>query len=92
MGCGAHVVGDRIAGVVVATPQGRGVLPDDHDYSYLSMRSSAFRDADLIVVLREGRIAESGTHAELLGRGGFYTELHRRQLLEEEMSTGEDAA
>ncbi|HEX5498938.1 MAG TPA: hypothetical protein VFX03_06920, partial [Thermomicrobiales bacterium] len=33
------------------TPQGRGVLPDDHDYSYLSMRSSAFRDADLIVVV-----------------------------------------
>ena len=33
------------------TPQGRGVVPDDHPYSYLSMRSSAFRDADLIVVL-----------------------------------------
>ncbi|HXT80680.1 MAG TPA: thiamine pyrophosphate-binding protein [Acetobacteraceae bacterium] len=33
------------------TPQGRGVVPDDHEYSYLSMRSSAFRDADLIIVL-----------------------------------------
>src|SRR6266571_4374798 len=33
------------------TPQGRGVVPDDHEYSYLAMRSSAFRDADLIVVL-----------------------------------------
>ncbi len=33
------------------TPQGRGVVPDDHPCSYLSMRSSAFRDADLIVVL-----------------------------------------
>jgi thiamine pyrophosphate-dependent acetolactate synthase large subunit-like protein len=33
------------------TPQGRGVLPDDHDYSYLSMRSSAFRDADVIIVV-----------------------------------------
>ena len=33
------------------TPQGRGVVPDDHPYSYLSMRSSAFRDADLIIVL-----------------------------------------
>jgi thiamine pyrophosphate-dependent acetolactate synthase large subunit-like protein len=33
------------------TPQGRGVVPDDHPCSYLSMRSSAFRDADLIIVL-----------------------------------------
>jgi thiamine pyrophosphate-dependent acetolactate synthase large subunit-like protein len=33
------------------TPQGRGVLPDDHALSFLTMRSSAFRDADLIVVL-----------------------------------------
>ena len=33
------------------TPQGRGVLPDDHPYSYLTMRSAAFRDADLIIVV-----------------------------------------
>ncbi len=33
------------------TPQGRGVVPDDHPYSYLAMRSTAFRDADLIVIL-----------------------------------------
>jgi thiamine pyrophosphate-dependent acetolactate synthase large subunit-like protein len=33
------------------TPQGRGVVADDHPYSYLAMRSSAFRDADLIIVL-----------------------------------------
>ncbi len=33
------------------TPQGRGVLPDDHPYSYLTMRSTAFRDADLIIVV-----------------------------------------
>jgi len=33
------------------TPQGRGVVPDDHPYSYLAMRSGAFRDADLIIVL-----------------------------------------
>ena len=31
------------------TPQGRGVVPDDHKYSYLTMRLSAFRDADLII-------------------------------------------
>jgi thiamine pyrophosphate-dependent acetolactate synthase large subunit-like protein len=33
------------------TPQGRGVVPDDHQYSYLTMRSSAFRDADLIIII-----------------------------------------
>jgi len=33
------------------TPQGRGVLPDDHPYSYLTMRSAAFSEADLIVVV-----------------------------------------
>jgi len=33
------------------TPQGRGVLPDDHPLSFLSMRSSAFRDADLILIV-----------------------------------------
>ena len=33
------------------TPQGRGVVPDDHKYSYLTMRSSAFRDADLIIIV-----------------------------------------
>jgi thiamine pyrophosphate-dependent acetolactate synthase large subunit-like protein len=33
------------------TPQGRGVVPDDHPYSYLTMRNDAFRDADLIIIL-----------------------------------------
>jgi len=33
------------------TPQGRGVLPNDHANSYLTMRSTAFREADLILVL-----------------------------------------
>jgi thiamine pyrophosphate-dependent acetolactate synthase large subunit-like protein len=33
------------------TPQGRGVLPDDHRYSYMSMRSTAFREADLIIIV-----------------------------------------
>jgi thiamine pyrophosphate-dependent acetolactate synthase large subunit-like protein len=33
------------------TPQGRGVVPDDHPYAYLTMRNDAFREADLIIVL-----------------------------------------
>ena len=51
----------------------------------VSHRVSTVKEADLIVVLREGRVAEQGTHDELVRRGGFYADLHRRQLLEEEM-------
>jgi ATP-binding cassette subfamily B protein len=51
----------------------------------ISHRISTVKDADQIVVLHEGKIAERGTHAELVERGGIYSELHRKQLLEEEL-------
>ena len=52
----------------------------------VSHRISTVKDADLILVLDQGRIAERGTHAQLIAHGGLYAELHQRQLLEEELA------
>lgn len=46
----------------------------------ISHRLSIVRGADRIVVLEEGRIAEEGTHAELLRKGGPYAEMYRLQM------------
>ena len=51
----------------------------------VSHRCSTSRHADQIIVLREGRIIERGSHDELLALGGYYNDLYHKQLLEEEL-------
>ncbi len=46
----------------------------------IAHRLSTVEQADRIVVLQDGRIAESGTHGELLARGGLYSQLHQLQF------------
>lgn len=51
----------------------------------ISHRISTVKDSDKIFVIDNGRIAEEGTHEELVELGGIYADLHFKQLLEEEL-------
>src|SRR5258708_27305227 len=62
----------------------RGVL-QDRTSIVVAHRISTVKDADEILVLDEGRVAERGTHRGLLERNGIYAQMYRRQLLEEEL-------
>jgi ATP-binding cassette subfamily C protein CydCD len=55
-------------------------LKTDRTTIVIAHRLSTIRDADLIVVLDEGRVAETGTHDSLLAKGGWYTQLVQHQL------------
>lgn len=70
---------ERILEQLAAFARGRTTLIVSH-------RISTIRNADWIVVLEGGAIAEQGTHADLIGRGGAYAELYEQQLLQEELA------
>ncbi len=75
----AHLDGESEAAVqraLDAALEGRTSLVIAH-------RLSTVRKADRILVVDEGRIVQSGTHEELLRRGGLYADLYRTQLVED---------
>jgi ATP-binding cassette subfamily B protein len=50
----------------------------------VSHRVSSLRNADQIIVLENGSIAETGNHDELISKNGIYKQMYEQQLLEQE--------
>ena len=60
--------------------QAMTALQSERTSFVIAHRLSTIRDADVIVVMKEGAIAGQGTHAELLAAGGVYAELYKSQF------------
>ncbi len=61
------------------------IFMKDRTSIIISHRVSTVKDADKIIVLDEGRIAEEGTHDELIALGKIYANIYFKQLLEKEL-------
>ncbi len=57
-----------------------GRLMEGRTSFIVAHRLSTVREADLILVMRDGRVIEQGNHSQLLSRNGFYAELYRSQF------------
>ena len=55
-------------------------LMDGRTSFIIAHRLSTIRSADLILMMKEGDIVESGSHEELIARNGFYAELYNSQF------------
>jgi ATP-binding cassette subfamily B multidrug efflux pump len=69
---------ERILSGLAGVMQGRTTI-------LISHRVSTVQTAGRIFVIEHGKIAEQGTHAELITNGGYYADLYQKQLLEEEL-------
>jgi ATP-binding cassette subfamily B multidrug efflux pump len=64
-----------------AIERGIGELMQGRTSIVIAHRLSTIQRANRIVVINKGRIAEEGTHAQLLARGGIYAKLYRLQMM-----------
>lgn len=67
----------------VLVQEAMNALRSDRTSFVIAHRLSTIRDADLIIVMQDGKIAEQGTHEELLARRGTYFELNQTQFSDE---------
>ena len=66
----------------VLVQQAMNALRSNRTSFVIAHRLSTIRDADVIVVMEDGRIVEQGSHAELVDRQGAYWRLHQSQFSE----------